>query len=72
MNSLKEKHPSLDGFVIDDFNWYEVEDDENEENENSNDDKDDDNNNIRYNVNFMVESDLLKALEKKYSKKAIL
>jgi hypothetical protein len=65
LNSLKEKHPSLDGFVIDDFNWYEVEDDENEENGNSNDDKDDDNNNIRYNVNFMVESDLLKALEKK-------
>src|SRR5215217_4158174 len=60
LNSLKEKHPSLDGFVIDDFNWYEVEDDENEENGNSNNDKDDDNNNIRYNVNFMVESDLLK------------
>jgi hypothetical protein len=65
LNSLKEKYPSLDGFVIDDFNWYEVEDDENEENGNSNDDKDDDNNNVRYNVNFMVESDLLKALEKK-------
>lgn len=68
LNSLKEKHPSLDGFVIDDFNWYEVEDDENKENGNSNDDKDDDdddNNDIRYNVNFMVESDLRKALEKK-------
>lgn len=68
LNSLKEKHPSLDGFVIDDFNWYEVEDDENKENGNSNDDRDDDdddNNDIRYNVNFMVESDLRKALEKK-------
>lgn len=67
LNSLKERHPSLDGFVIDDFNWYEVEDDENEENGNRNDDKDDDdgNNDIRYNVNFMVESDLRKALEKK-------
>src|SRR5215208_665544 len=67
LNSLKEKHPSLDGFVIDDFNWYEVEDDENKENGNSNDDKDDDDddNDIKYNVNFMLESDLRKALEKK-------
>ena len=69
LNSLKEKHPSLDGFVIDDFNWYDVEDDENEENGNSNDenkdDDDDDNNDIKYNVNFMLESDLRKALEKK-------
>src|SRR5215208_6941504 len=50
LNSLKEKHPSLDGFVIDDFNWYEVDDDDND---------------IKYNVNFMLESDLRKALEKK-------
>jgi hypothetical protein len=40
LNSLKQEHSSLDGFVIDDFNWYEVEDDENEENGNSNDDRD--------------------------------
>ena len=66
LNSLKEKHPSLDGFVIDDFNWYDSEDEENEENGDSNDDEDNDNNNnIRYNVNFMVKSDLRKALEKK-------
>ena len=72
LNSLKEKHPSLDGFVIDDFNWYGVdeEDEEDEENGNSNDDEDDsdegdDNNDVRYNVNFMVESDLQKALENK-------
>jgi hypothetical protein len=74
LNSLKQEHSSLDGFVIDDFNWYEVEDDENEANGNSNDDRDkgdkddkdnDENNNVRYNVNFMVESDLRKALEKK-------
>jgi hypothetical protein len=67
LNSLKEKHPSLEGFVIDDFNWYDVEDDENKDNGNSNDDKDDDDddNDIKYNVNFMLESDLRKALEKK-------
>jgi hypothetical protein len=69
LNSLKEKHPSLDGFVIDDFNWYkneerDEEDEQDEDNGNSNDDKDDDND-IRYNVDFMVESDLRKALEKK-------
>jgi PDZ domain len=80
LNSLKEKHPSLDGFVIDDFNWHGVEEGEEEEDDNDqdddnnnegkdnneeNNDNDGNNNDLRYNVNFMVESELKKALEKK-------
>ncbi|HEY9387352.1 MAG TPA: PDZ domain-containing protein [Nitrososphaeraceae archaeon] len=72
LNSLKEKHPSLDGFVIDDFNWHGVEEEEDEAKDNNeenddNDDRDSDssNNDVRYNVDFMIESELGKALEKK-------
>jgi hypothetical protein len=80
LNSLKEKHSSLDGFVLDDFNWYgpEIQEDEeneddgednsnsdstNDENQDSNYDSDDDN--LLYNINYMVESNLREALEKK-------
>ena len=79
LNSLKAKHSSFDGFVIDDFNWYGPEiqvNDEKEDDEESDGDSEDgisdnqDNNNeeendIEYNVNFMLESNLKEALEKK-------
>lgn len=72
LNSLKEKHSSLDGFVIDDFNWFGPETREEDENEEEDDRGTDDNEgndeedgNVVYNVNFMAESGLRKALEKK-------
>ena len=63
LNILKEKHPSLDGFVIDDFNWFGPNknnhgDDDNHESTNK-----DNRNNIQYNANFMVKSKLKEALE---------
>jgi hypothetical protein len=79
LNSLKGRHSSLDGFVLDDFNWYGPEIQENDENEDDEEDSDSvdaesdgnqDNNNeeeddVQYNINFMLESDLREALEKK-------
>ena len=63
LNILKEKHPSLDGFVIDDFNWFGPNknnhgDDDDHESRNKEDRK-----NIQYNANFMVKSKLKEALE---------
>jgi hypothetical protein len=49
-NALKDSHSSFDGFAIDDFNWI---------NTRSNHNK------FRNNVDYMVHSDLSKALEKK-------
>ena len=65
LNSLKEKHRSLDGFVIDDFNWFGP-----SKNHSNGDDDDDakkiaDPDNIQYNAKFMVESKLKEALEMK-------
>ncbi|MFY9566524.1 MAG: PDZ domain-containing protein [Nitrososphaeraceae archaeon] len=78
LNSLKGRHSSLDGFVLDDFNWYGPEIQENDEKEVDEEDSDsvdaarddnqDDNNeedDVQYNVNFMLESGLREALEKK-------
>lgn len=78
LNSLKGRHSSLDGFVLDDFNWYGPEIQENDEKEDDEEDSDsvdverddnqDDNNeedDVQYNVNFMLESGLREALEKK-------
>jgi hypothetical protein len=78
LNPLKAKHSSFDGFVIDDFNWYGPETQVNDEEDDEEDDGDlddgssdnQDNNNeeendIEYNVNFMLESNLKEALEKK-------
>jgi hypothetical protein len=71
LNSLKIKHPSsLDGFVIDDFNFFNNSAHTNKQNNN------DDNNNhdnankneIKFpkeNVNFMIKSNLEEALQKK-------
>ena len=63
LNILKEKHPSLDGFVIDDFNWFGP----NKNNHGDDDDHEsrnkDDRNSIQYNANFMVKSKLKEALE---------
>jgi hypothetical protein len=79
LNSLKARHSSFDGFVIDDFNWYgpeiqgndEKDDDEEGDgglDDDSTDNQDNNNeeeNDIKYNVNFMLESNLKEALEKK-------
>jgi hypothetical protein len=79
LNSLKVRHSSLDGFVVDDFNWYGPETQVNDEKENDEEDggsvedggdDNQDNNNeeedeIQYNVNFMLESDFKEALEEK-------
>jgi hypothetical protein len=79
LNSLKARHSSFEGFVVDDFNWYGPEiqvNDEKEDDEEGDGDLEDvssdnqDNNNeeendIQYNVNFMLESNLKEALEKK-------
>lgn len=79
LNLLKERHASFDGFVMDDFNWYgpeiqvndEKEDDEEdgggaEDSGHDNQDNDkEEENDIQYNVNFMLESNLKEALEKK-------
>jgi hypothetical protein len=58
LNSLKQRHPSLYGFVIDDFNWFGT------DNDNNNGDFDDAHD-IKYNVNFMNDSDLITALQHK-------
>jgi PDZ domain len=58
LNSLKQRHPSLYGFVIDDFNWFGT---DNDNNNGDFDDADD----IKYNVNFMIDSDLITALQHK-------
>jgi hypothetical protein len=79
LNSLKARHSSFDGFVIDDFNWYgpeiQVNDEKDDDEEGdggsedgSSDNQDNNNeeeNDIQYNVNFMLESNLKEALEKK-------
>ena len=79
LNSLRERHSSLDGFVVDDFNWYgpeiqvndEREDDEEDdgsvedESPDNQDNNEEEENDIQYNVNFMLESNLRDALEKK-------
>jgi hypothetical protein len=58
LNSLKQRHSSLYGFVIDDFNWFGT---DNDNNNGDSDDVDD----IKYNVNYMIDSDLITALQQK-------
>jgi hypothetical protein len=60
LNSLKDKHSSLYGFVIDDFNWFSSMDKDNGKNQ-----KDPHNTNLKDNVDFMVKSHLDKALQNK-------
>lgn len=62
LNSLKDKHSSLYGFVIDDFNWFSSNGNE-DKGKNLKDHHDD--SNIKENVNFMVKSHLDKALQNK-------
>jgi hypothetical protein len=71
LNSLKIKHPSsLDGFVIDDFNFFNNSGQTNKENRNDDNNNHDDanKNKIKFpkeNVNFMIKSNLEEALQKK-------
>jgi hypothetical protein len=63
LNSLKEKHPSFYGFVIDDFNWFSsssADEDDSKNRKNHHDDV-----NLKENVDFMVKSHLDKALQNK-------
>lgn len=60
LNSLKDNHPSLDGFIIDDFNWFGTEEVEEEDNNNEHQEA-----NLKENVDFMIKSDLDKALQNK-------
>ena len=60
LNSLKDKHSSLYGFVIDDFNWFSSMDKDNGKNRKNPHDA-----NLKENVNFMVKSHLDKALQNK-------
>ena len=70
LNSLKESHPSFHGFVMDDFNWFMA--NEGEEGDGEGEDKDDseqsEDENVREaegNVEYMIDSDLEKALQSK-------
>jgi hypothetical protein len=63
LNSLKDKHPSLYGFVIDDFNLFSsssVDEDKGKKQKDHQDDA-----NLKETVDFMVESHLDKALQNK-------
>jgi hypothetical protein len=67
LNSLKDNHPSLHGFTLDDFNWFS-ENDRNEEGVDESDnegDNEDDDKETENNVEFMIESNLGKALQNK-------
>ena len=63
LNSLKEKHSSFYGFVIDDFNWYSSSVEDKDKGKNQKDHRD--NAKIKENVDFMVKSHLDKALQNK-------
>ena len=63
LNSLKEKHPSFYGFVIDDFNWFSSSSVEEDKSKNQKDHHDDVN--LKENAAFMVKSHLDKALQNK-------
>jgi PDZ domain len=60
LNLLKDKHSSLYGFVIDDFNWFSSIDEDNGKNR-----KDHHDVNLKENVDFMIKSHLDKALQNK-------
>jgi|tagenome__1003787_1003787.scaffolds.fasta_scaffold20983980_2 hypothetical protein len=63
LNSLKEKHSSFYGFVIDDFNWFSSNSGDKDKGKNQKDHHDDAN--LKENVDFMVKSHLDKALQNK-------
>jgi len=63
LNSLKDKHPSLYGFVIDDFNLFSSNSVDEDKGKNRKDHHDDAN--IKETVDFMVKSHLDKALQNK-------
>jgi PDZ domain len=71
LNSLKTRHPSsLDGFVIDDFNFFNngVHTNKQNNNDNNKNHHDANNNAIKFpkeNVSFMIKSNLAEALQKK-------
>jgi hypothetical protein len=65
LNSLKGKHPSLDGFVIDDFNWFGPLKHSDRDDDDEDAKKLADPNNIQYNAKFMVKTKLKEALEMK-------
>src|SRR5918911_5470950 len=71
LNSLKTRHPSsLDGFVIDDFNFFNngVHTNKQNNNDNNKNHHDANNNAIKFpkeNVSFMIKSNLEEALQKK-------
>ena len=60
LNSLKDKHSSLYGFVIDDFNWFSSMDKHDGKNPTNHHDA-----NLKENVDFMIKSHLDKALQNK-------
>jgi hypothetical protein len=60
LNSLKDKHSSLYGFVIDDFNWFSSMDKHDGKNRTNHHDA-----NLKENVDFMIKSHLDKALQNK-------
>jgi PDZ domain len=64
LNSLKEKHSSFYGFVIDDFNWYSSSSVEDKDKGKNREDHHD-NAKLKENVDFMVKSHLDKALQNK-------
>ena len=63
LNSLKDKHPSLYGFVIDDFNLFSSSSVDEDKGKNRKDHHDD--TNLKETVDFMVKSHLDKALQNK-------
>lgn len=66
LNSLKDKHPSLYGFVIDDFNLFGSSSSSSTDKDNSKNRKDHHGDtNLKENVNFMVKSHLIEALQNK-------
>jgi hypothetical protein len=60
LNLLKSSHPSLYGFVIDDFNWFST-----SEGKDKRDDGLDDKQKIQENIKFMIKSKLDRALQHK-------